>query len=67
MSQEQYIDIEITEDGEIVSEVVGVLGPDCEGLAHFLKDLGVVVEDRRTPDYTRQQARTNRVRAGAGR
>jgi len=63
---EQFIEIEINEDGEIISEVHGVLGPDCEGLAHFLKDLGTVVEDRRTPDYNRQQARTNRVRVGAG-
>jgi hypothetical protein len=59
-----YIEIEITEEGEIVSEVKGVLGADCEGLTDFLDEMGEVVEHRRTADFYRQQRATRRVQAG---
>jgi hypothetical protein len=59
-----FIEIAINDEGEIESEVKGVLGPDCEGLADWLEELGDVVEHRRTPDYYRRQAVGSRVTVG---
>jgi len=64
MAEQRYIEIVINVDGEIVSEVKGVLGPDCEGLADWLKELGAVTEDRKTPDYRRQQQRVTVQQVG---
>lgn len=58
----EYIEITIDEDGQIESEVHGVLGPDCERLVDWLDELGHVAETRRTPDYHRQQQRGRRQR-----
>jgi len=62
---QEFIEITINEEGEIESEVKGVLGPDCEGLADWLAELGDVVEHRRTPDYHRRQTRVARAKVGA--
>jgi len=66
MPQQEYVEITINEEGEIVSEVKGVLGPDCEKLVGWLKELGNVVEHHHTPDYRRQQTMTRRQHAGRG-
>lgn len=60
--QEEYVEIVISEDGTIESEVHGVLGPDCEALIEWIEELGEVVEHRRTPDYRRRQRRAARAR-----
>jgi len=62
-----YIDITISEQGEIESEVQGILGPDCEGLTDFLDELGDVVEHRKTKDYYRAQRVASRARVGGKR
>jgi hypothetical protein len=54
------IEIIITEDGQIQGEVDGVLGPDCEGMLDFLKDLGAINEEGRTRDYHRKPRRRTR-------
>jgi len=59
------IEIVITEDGEIQSEVQGVQGTICEKLSEFLDEAGEVVEDRKKPEYHRRQTVSSRVRAGA--
>ena len=66
MPQQEYVEITINEEGEIVSEVKGVLGPDCEKLVGWLKELGNVVEHHHTPDYRRSQTTTRRQHAGRG-
>lgn len=58
------IEVIITEDGEIQSEVKGVQGPVCEKLSEFLDKAGQVVEDRKKPEYHRQTVST-RIHAGA--
>jgi hypothetical protein len=65
--QTPYIDITIDEEGNIISEVHGVLGPGCEGLVDWVKDLGTVEADRKTRDYGREpdQGVRTRVRAGS--
>ena len=45
------IQIKITPEGVIKSEIHGVAGPGCEGLGNWLADLGTVEEDRPTDDY----------------
>jgi hypothetical protein len=62
--QNHTIEITINEEGEIESEVKGVLGPDCEGLSDWLEELGDTVEHHHTPDYRRQQRVGARVRVG---
>jgi len=49
-----YIDITITEDGQIESEVFDTVGPECDTLTEFLKDLGDTTEERK-PEYYRQE------------
>lgn len=58
MANDKFLEIVIDADGNITSEVHGVLGPDCEDLAEWVKGLGVVTEDRRTPDYHRSPHQT---------
>ena len=62
-----YIDIEIDEEGNITSEVHGVLGPGCEDLADWVKDLGTVLVDRKTRDHGREPDQTVRPPVRAGR
>jgi len=57
----EYVEITINEEGQIESEVHGVLGPECEQLVDWLEDLGETVEHRRTPDYHRRQRRGQRT------
>jgi len=64
MAEQKYIEIVINADGEIESEVKGVLGPDCEGLADWIEELGTVTEHRHTPEYYRRQQVAPQVRAG---
>jgi len=64
---EKYIEVVINADGEIESEAKGVLGPDCEGLANWLEELGDVVEHRHTPEYYRRQRVGTHVQVGGGR
>jgi len=58
---QEYVEVVISEEGEIESEVHGVLGPECEELVGWLEELGETVEHRRTPDYQRQQMRGTRA------
>jgi len=59
-----YIDITITEEGEIEGEVFGVVGPGCDTLTEFLEDLGDTEEERKPEYYRRQQATVTRQHAG---
>ena len=63
--QDPYIDITIDAEGNIISEVHGVLGPGCEGLVDWVKDLGTVEVDRKTGP--RSGARSGRPHQGTGR
>ena len=45
--------IDIKTDGKITGEVKGVSGPSCAPLSEWLDELGTVLEDRKTPDYSR--------------
>ena len=62
--QNHIIEIKINAEGEIESEVEGILGPDCEGLTEWLEELGETIEHHRTPDYRRQQKRSTRAKIG---
>jgi len=64
-AKQAYIDIEIDAGGNITSEVHGVLGPGCEGLADWVKDLGVVTVDRKTRDWHREPDQEQSVRPTA--
>jgi len=57
----EYIDVTISETGEIESEVHGVMGPECEQLVDWIEELGETVEHRRTSDYHRRQRRGQRA------
>ena len=61
--QPHSIEIEITPDGEIKSEVKGVAGADCAALCHWLDELRAVAEDTNTPDFHKKP---QAVRIGAG-
>jgi len=58
------IEVVITEDGQIQGEVHGVQGPICEKLSQFLDEAGEVVEDRKKPEYYRQQSVGHRLHTG---
>jgi hypothetical protein len=58
MPEEYSIDVVINEEGEIESTVNGVMGPSCEELTSWLENLGDTVEHYHTPDYNRQQGRS---------
>jgi len=51
---DKYIDITITDDGEIKAEVLGTVGPECDHLTAFLEELGEAEEERK-PEYYRQE------------
>jgi len=59
-----HIDITITEDGEIESEVFGTVGPECDQVTAFLEELGEATEERKPEYYRRQQATLTRQHAG---
>ncbi len=67
MAKGHTIEIVITEEGKILGEVEDVLGPDCEGLLDFLKELGDVEEQQRTQAYYRRQAQRSTPRLKAGK
>ena len=58
---DEFVEVTISTDGTIESEVHGVLGPDCSALVDWMEDLGQVIEHRRTPDYNRRQRRATRA------
>lgn len=58
---QEYVEVSISEDGQIESEVHGVMGPECEALVDWLEELGETIEHRRTPDYHRRQGRGQRA------
>lgn len=51
--EEYQIELIITPDGQIASTVLGVCGPDCEGLTEWLDNVGEVTEHHATPDARR--------------
>ncbi len=59
-----HIDITITEDGGIESEVFGTIGPECDTLAEFLQELGDVEEERKPEYYRRKQATATHQHVG---
>jgi hypothetical protein len=60
MTDNGYVEVTISETGEIESEVHGVMGPGCEELVGWIEELGDVEEHRRTPDWHRRQRRDSR-------
>lgn len=58
------IEVTITPEGKIVSEVRGVKGPSCTPLVEWLKELGHVTEDRKTPDYHKPNQIVSTTRRG---
>jgi hypothetical protein len=66
MADNGYVEVTISDDGQIESEAHGVMGPGCEELVNWLKDLGETVEHRRTPDYHRRQRRGTRAHVRTG-
>lgn len=61
MADKGYVEVTITEDGQIESEVHGVMGPGCAELVDWIEELGETVEHRRTPDWHRHQRRGQRA------
>lgn len=58
---QEYVEVTISNEGEIESEVHGVMGPECEQLVGWIEELGETVEHHHTPDYHRQQRRGQRA------
>ena len=61
------IEIIITPEGEIKSEVQGVSGPSCEGLSAWLNELGEVTSDSKTKDWHKPSLQVLVGKAGAAR
>lgn len=55
------IEVVIDSDGNLKSTVLGVDGPACEVISEFLKELGQVVTDKKTPDYYKTAKQTNQL------
>ena len=51
MTPPHKIEVIIDEDGNVSAEVKGIEGALCEQISAFLKEMGTVVSDRKTPDY----------------
>lgn len=61
---EPTLNITISPNGQVTSEVKGVAGPGCEQLQQWLAELGDVTVDRRTPDYYQRVEQSPRARIG---
>ncbi len=58
MRKNEYaIEIQITEDGQILSTVEGVEGSGCEALTAWLDELGKTLEHHKTKDWRKDQTR----------
>lgn len=55
------IEVEINEEGRIVSEAKGVKGKSCSELTKWLDALGRVEVDKKTSDYFKDDNQTVRI------
>jgi len=62
IKQPHKIEVVIDKDGNVHAEVKGVEGSVCELISAFLKDMGTVTEDRKTPDYQKVTKQTVKVK-----
>ena len=51
--QPHKIILDVKTDGKITGEIKGVSGPQCAPLSEWLDELGAVIEDRKTMDFSR--------------
>jgi len=55
MAKKISISVEIAPDGTVKSTVNGVSGPACTQISAWLDSLGKVTEDRKTPDFYKDE------------
>ncbi len=60
-TQPHEIEIVITPDGKLTSEVKGIAGADCSTLTKWLDELGEVEVDKHTSDYYKTPKQTVKI------
>ena len=60
----QTIDISIDREGKVTAHVQGVKGPSCDDVIKWLRELGQVESETRTPDYFQRLVQVGTVQTG---